>query len=571
MKATLNATLASALAAFAGLADAHGLRGWPDHGNHGNGHESVARGTVYLDKNGNGTRDRGERGIAGVSVSNGRDVVLTDRHGSYQIALPAESILFISKPAEYEVPVDENNLPQFYYIHYPNGTPPVAQWDYPVIEPTGPLPTSIDFRLLPGQKHATTFRAMAFADPQARTNEFQDQVREDIVNGLIDNPYGAVFGMVAGDVVDDNLDLYPRHIAMMGKIGIPIWNVPGNHDMNYRAPDDRYATETFKRYFGPTNFSFNHGDVHFIGLDNVQYKGDGQGRYDNTSYRGYVSVEQLEWLRNDLKHVPRDKLIVIFSHISLVTHALDGQGQRYVLGDNINTVNFAELVEILSPFQRVYAFAGHDTSNSWKVKIDHTHNWYGDWFLSHTLAEARGNGWSAGPRDERDVRWATMQDGNPNGYYVMTFEGTSVQPRFIPAPGNPETQMRIVLDPLLAGTRDALGNVRAINRGQLAPGTKVVVNLFDGGERDLVEVSIDGGDYRPMENVVRTDPFMERMRERFAGTDDKFSTPQPSSHIWEYPLPNLTPGLHVIRVRSLDEFGQRARGNLTFELEESGG
>lgn len=550
---------------------------------HGSGHHhnsqppasvasgDIARGYVFADRNNNGVMDRSESGVRGVSVSNGLDVVLTDGRGYYEIPLPARSILFISKPADYEVPVDENNLPRFYYRHYPTGTPAVAEFEFPVIEPTGPLPPRIDFPLLAsppkGKHHGKQFKAMAFADPQARTDEFQDQVREDIVNELIDNPYGAAFGLVAGDVVDDNLALYPRHNAMMGKIGIPIWNVPGNHDMNFRAPSDEYATETYKRYFGPTDFSFNHGDVHFIGLDNVQYKGDGQGNYDNTHYRGYLTEQQLQWIKNDLSVVPKDKLIVIITHISLITHALDGKGERYSLGDNINTVNFHELVEILKPFERVYAMAGHDTSNSWKVKVDHTHNWYGDWFMSHTLAEVRGNGWSAGPRDERDVRLATMQDGNPNGYYLMHFHGNEVVPQFIPASGDPNDNMRIVLDPLLAGTRDGDNNVVAINRGQLLPGTKVVVNLFDGGERDKVELSIDGGPFVEMLNVLRTDPHMERLRQRFAGTDDNFSAPVPSSHLWEYSLPNLVPGLHVVRVKAKDEFGQYSAKAMTFEVE----
>lgn len=548
---------------------AHGTKPHPNNSHwSGKANSEVAKGTVYLDRNANGRQDRGERGIADVSVSNGLDVVRTDRHGRYRIALPPESILFITKPAEYEVPVDENNLPQFYYIHYPQGTPPVADFEFPVIEPTGPLPRRIDFALLPGKRNVKTFKAMGFADPQAESDEFQDQLREDIINDLIDNPFGAAFGLVAGDVVDDNLALYPRHNAMMGKIGIPIWNVPGNHDINFRSPNDQYANETYKRYFGPTDFSFDHGEVHFIGLDNVEYKGDGQGKFNNTRYRGYISERQLEWLKNDLRHVPRDKLIVIITHISLITYALDGQGERYALGDNINTVNLAELVEVLKPFNRVYAMAGHDTSNSWKVELDHTHNWYGDWFLSHTLAEVRGSGWGSGPRDERGVRLATMQDGNPNGYYVMTFDGTSVTPRFIPAAGDPNDTMRISLDPALVGTTDAEGNVVAINRGQLQPGTKVVVNLFDGGERDLVEISIDGGDYYPMEHVLRTDPFLERLYARYQGTEDALSKPQPSSHIWEFPLEDITEGLHVIRVRAVDEFGQKSNDAFTFEVTE---
>jgi hypothetical protein len=190
------------------------------------------RGTVFLDENGNGRYDRAEYGIRDVSVSNGLDVIQTDGRGEYCIALPPESILFISKPAEYEVPVDENNLPRFYYTHYPNGTPPVAEWQWPVIEATGPLPKFIDFPLLPGTRGVREFKVMGFADTQAGTEEEEDGIREDIVAPIINNPYGAAFGFVAGDVVNDNLALFPRHDEIMGKIGIPIWNVPGNHDTN---------------------------------------------------------------------------------------------------------------------------------------------------------------------------------------------------------------------------------------------------------------------------------------------------------------------------------------------------
>ena len=528
----------------------------------------MARGVVFKDNNQNGIRDHGERGIQDISVSNGIDVVRTNEHGEYQIPLPAESILFISKPAEFDVPVDENNLPQFHYIHYPEGTPAVADWKYAVIEPTGPLPETIDFALVPA-KVREKFNAMAFADTQAKREEEQDMVREDVVNELIGNPFKALFGITAGDVVYDTLSLYDRHNQMMAQIGIPMWNLPGNHDINYESPNHKYATQSFSKHYGPTYYSFDYGKIHVVALNNVQYKGAGQGRYDNTTYRGYIPEEQLAWLANDLKYVDQNKLIVIATHIPLVTYALDGKGERYAMGDNINTVNLDKLLELLKPFDNIYAIAGHDTSNSWKVEINHTHGWYGTPWISHTLAEVRGNGWNTGPRDETDVRAATMQDGNPNGYYVMQFDGTKVKPRFIPSgeKGNLKKQMRIVLDPLLEGTVDLEGKVAAINRGVLLPGTKVVVNLFDGGERDKVEISLDDGPLVEMYNIVRNDPFMEREYAKYRGTPDAFSTPQPSAHIWEYDLPsNLAPGIHKVRVTSKDEFDQAAEDYFTFEL-----
>jgi len=561
-------TLAAAgLVTLTAVGLAHGHDG---HGQSGNRHGTVlpgtpldtARGTVFLDRNGNGLLDRGEPGIPGVSVSNGLDVVQTDRRGRYGIALPPESILFISKPAEYEVPVDENNLPQFYYTHYPAGSPPVAEWLFPVIEPTGPLPESVDFPLLPGRR-VREFKVMGFADTQAGTDEEEDGIREDIVAPIVNNPYGAAFGFVAGDVVNDNLALFPRHNEIMGKIGIPIWNVPGNHDTNEESPSDRYATQTYSRYYGPTDFSFNHGEIHFIGADNID-----NGDVDRPSQGCVLNARQLQWLRNDLRSVPRDKLIVLVTHCPLITYALDSNGERYALGGNINTINLAEIVEILKPFPRVYAIAGHDTSNSWKVELNHTHDWHGEWFLSHTLAEVRGNGWSTGPRTERDTRTVNMQDGNPNGYYVMTFAGTRVQPKFIPGKGDPNRSMRIVLDPLPLGTRDpATGKVLAINRGPLAPDTKLIVNLFDGGDQDTVQLSLDGGPWTKLANVLRNDPFQDRQFLQYQGTEDAVGRPEPSSHIWELPLPaDLAAGVHTVEVVTRDNFGQRAADSFSFEV-----
>jgi hypothetical protein len=387
---------------------------------------SEARGIVYLDRNENRARDRGEPGIAGVKVSNGRDVVKTDREGRYAISLPPESILFLSKPARYRVPLDEVNLPQFYYIHYPNGTPAIVSWRWPVIEPTGPLPAAIDFALLPGETN-DKFNALAFADPQTADDEDLDMMRKDIVDPLVGNPHGALFGVVAGDVMNDNLSLYERHNRLMAMIGVPMWNVPGNHDLNYQSPNNDYATETFKSVFGPDYYSFDYGRVHVLALNNVDWRGSSAG------YRGFLHPKQLEWIRNDLADVPRDRLILIVTHILLVTNALDENGERYAMGEDINTVNFAELLELLKPFKHVYGIAGHDTSNSWKVEVNHTHGWHGYPFTAHTLAEARGSGWSLGPRDDRGVRPATMADGNPNGYYVLSFDGTKIVPRFVPA------------------------------------------------------------------------------------------------------------------------------------------
>jgi len=528
------------------------------------GPRETARGSVFVDSDGDGLQTGNESGLAGVAVSNGCDVVLTDDSGSYQISLAATEILFISKPAEYAVAVNEHNIPQFFYRHYPTGTPELiagtaVEWLFPVTAPTGPLPDSIDFPLTQLPSADPAFRAHGFADTQARFELSQDMLREDLINPLIGNPYDVDFGLTVGDVANDNLAIYDRHKAMMGLMGIPQWYLPGNHDINFESPTGYFANETYKHHFGPSNYSFNHGEVHFVALNNVEYAGAGR-EFDDGRYRGYIADDQLYWLERDLAQVSPEKLIVIATHIPLVAEADDG---RNPVATGPNTENFAQLLQILEPFDNIYALAGHDTSNSWKVEVGHGHGWTGQPWIAHTLAEVRGNGWTRGPADPRGVRDAMMEDGNPNGFYVLHFDGLDLTPEFIPFPFGPDAaqRLRISLDPLPAAEE------ATINRGVLAANTTLVVNLFDGGIRDRVWASVDGGAEQAMRYTVRTDPYVERVHSAYEGTDDSFGSARRSSHIWELPLPDsLTPGLHHVVVTTLDEFGQRQRGNFTFEI-----
>jgi N terminal of Calcineurin-like phosphoesterase len=206
-------------------------------------------GVVFHDANGNSIRESGEAGIPGVLVTNGIDVVQTDGTGRYLLPVTDETIIAIVKPAGYKVPVDKDMLPQFYYIHQPNGTPPQLNLGYPGIDPTGPLPASVDLALMPADE-SDQFKAMMIADPQPQTSAEVDYIRDDFVAQVIGTD--AVFGKTHGDIMFDDLSLFPRYNAVIGQIGIPWWNVPGNHEINFPSPNDHYSAETFKRYYGPT-------------------------------------------------------------------------------------------------------------------------------------------------------------------------------------------------------------------------------------------------------------------------------------------------------------------------------
>ncbi len=82
--------------------------------------------------------------------------------------------------------------------------------------------------------------------------------------------------------------------------------VPGEHDTSV---DD--GKQYLQRYGKDTKglgwYSFNHKDVHFVGLSNVAVL-EGLGK---------LGAEQLQWLQADLKSQPASRPIVVFAHIPL--------------------------------------------------------------------------------------------------------------------------------------------------------------------------------------------------------------------------------------------------------------
>ncbi len=125
----------------------HVLAHGPLDANHQHGalHQQTASGVVYEDLNNNRRRDPGEPGLPGIRVSNGEAIVLTDETGKYTVPVDDDEILFVIKPRDWVTPLNDDNLPQFHYIHKPAGSP--VAFKFAGVEPTGPLPESVDFPL----------------------------------------------------------------------------------------------------------------------------------------------------------------------------------------------------------------------------------------------------------------------------------------------------------------------------------------------------------------------------------------------------------------------------------------
>lgn len=523
------------------------------------GAHTVATGTVFEDRSGTGVRHHDDPGIAGVLVSNGRDVVRTDRDGRYALPVDDASIIFVIKPAGYAVPAESGvMLPRFYYIHQPGGTPAHLGLRYGGIAPTGALPPAIDFPLRRAEE-AGRFDVLMFADLHAGSAADIDYIRADLVNPLIGTK--AAFGITAGDIVSDNLSLYGRCNRIVGQLGLPWHNVVGNHDLNLDAAEPRYSRETFKQTFGPTCYAFEYAGALFFILDNVEHLGAGTAA--DCRYRGRFGKQQLAFVANVLEATPPDRLVVAVMHIPLRSD-LDPQDPTS------NTADCAEFLKLLGDRPAV-SFSGHmhTTEHHYLGAQDgscasapHHH---------HVLTAASGSWWS-GPYDHRGVAVADSEDGTPNGFHVLSIDGARYATRFRPAKEPNARQLRIVLDggaphPDKAGD-DSIGTLfgAPIPRERLAA-TEVLVNVFDGGPRTLVEYRIGGRAPVRMNRERRLDPFVREVFARNRSSKKPWVKAEPSSHLWAARLPaDIEAGVHCIRVRVVDEYGREHEDHLVLEV-----
>jgi 3',5'-cyclic AMP phosphodiesterase CpdA len=524
----------------------------------------TVNGTVFDDRNGDSLRDEGEPGVPGVLVSNGLDVVPTDSDGRYRLDLDERELVFVTKPAGWAVPLSEDNLPQFFYRYYPSGTPAELGLRYPGPEPSGSLDGPIDFPLRRVEE-PDTYEVIWFSDPQPQTPAEIDYIRDDVIAELVGTR--AAFGITVGDIMYDDLALFPRYNEVVGQVGIPWYNVPGNHDMNFQAGHDRDSLETFKRYFGPPYYSFEYGQVHFVVLDTVDYLGrDAQrGRLGRT-YEGRVSERQIAWLENDLEHVPTDRLVVLAMHIPL--RSLSDRKSS-----SINVANLPDLLDVIGGREKLFAVAGHMHNN------EHHYFTKEDGLDSqtplhlHTLAAVSGSWWS-GPFDERGIPVAVQSDGSPNGYHVMSVGGTDVRMRYQAAGKPADYQMRVTIEPASDGekSRKRRGSRKnASPDGRVAldrvGSSQVVVNLFDGGPNSRVEYRI--GERAPvsMHHVHRQDRYVKDLYRRNKATKKRWVQAARCLHLWEADLPaDLGPGIHTIRVEAVDEYGQRHEAHKVLEI-----
>ncbi len=255
--------------------------------------ERKTEGTVFEDRNNNAIQDNGEPGIAGVMVSDQSGTAVTGSDGRYVLMDTSNSpFIFISTPEGYSGKFFSDRAPKRSFPLKKTG----IRNHFKFIHASD---THVDSANLPRMKR---FRELA-------------------------DSTGAEFILLTGDLIRDALRnpealssaYYEMFLKEISKFKIPVYSVPGNHELFgierdkslVSAEHPLYGKKMYRHFLGPDYYSFNYGGIHFVGMNTVDFQ--------NLYYYGGVDSLQLKWLKGDLAAIDPQKPVITFNHIPFLS------------------------------------------------------------------------------------------------------------------------------------------------------------------------------------------------------------------------------------------------------------
>ena len=399
----------------------------------------------------------------GIKVSDGFRVVVTDDQGNYGFDAKGKDVryIYITIPSDAKIKKKADTTCPDFYIPYKEG-----KYVY-------------DFTL-ERQPVENEFAFFAFADPQthyerrdpqksADTDRFKNETLPAI-NAELAKQTLPCYGVCLGDITyseggrnsTPSMEIIRGHI---GKINMPVFNAMGNHDYTYYKTSATVKTDensstinllsqrSFENVFGPINFSFDRGNVHFVCMKDIYFKSTSS--WDASNYSGGFTDEEYSWLVQDLQNTPKSMKVVLCVHIPISTAG----------GPKIS-----EVKSLLSGFTNSIVFSGH---THYQRAI------YSGGKLYEQIHSAVCGQW-----------WSKIEgDGCPNGYTVHYFNGTDIKDSYFigvnEGMNTRDYQMRIYKGNLKTG-----GTYAYFQMPHTA--TDYLINVFNGDEKWKVKVYENG-------------------------------------------------------------------------------
>jgi len=344
--------------------------------------------------------------IQGVPVTDGYTYTVTDYSGRYALQGNSNArSVYITVPAEYEIPTDGNNHPAY----YKNGN--FGDTSQKHIN---------DFQLTPRSSVSDKFTLAVAADIHVSSDsdlsKFSGRSLPDMISTLdsyCTGDYSDCITILAGDQMTDNMSMMqPFKNALAGKtVGgrrHTFLHCIGNHDFDAQYFNSYtgsfsdniartyVAEKTFVDNFGPTDYSLNIGKAHIVVMNNMKVTGAGSNSVNITFA---FSNPQVEWLKADLDLVenPQDKVVIFCVHVPIMGY------ETYT--------NFTNVLNELKRFHEVHVVSGH---SHWLRNHEHMVTAAGgSRIYEHNLQMMGGMWWNTN----------LSVDGSPAGYGLIKFNG----------------------------------------------------------------------------------------------------------------------------------------------------
>ena len=391
------------------------------------------------------------RGVEGVVVSDGFNVVKTDAEGRYWLKtkLSRSEFVMISTPRGYDPEVYSGFLPKFFHaLDKTADKKSVQQFDFHLTRAAND-----DYTLLVVADEHVSGRVIDIPPGSGNVIAPVDsiQFRDDFMPRLVEYADSLmrrtpVYGLNLGDMTHSeywfrNNTGMAEYLRLAKDTPFLMYHVIGNHDHCHKYENDYEAEAEYRKYFGPTYYSFNIGKAHFIMLDNTVYLNAGADASTRTpgdhSYNSAFTEMELAWLKADLATVKdKNAPLVIGTHCQVFYYnsSLD-------ITPSMAYGHSTVLDQLLSDFTDVHIISGH-THNNTTMKIRNglmEHNtggscatwwWTGYYSNGHICKDGAPGGMGVYEFRDTDLEWYYKGYGEPRDFQLRTYDMNNVKTFF---------------------------------------------------------------------------------------------------------------------------------------------